>query len=106
MGRVIVAGYRPKPGFDCELEKLVRSHHSTLLAEGLATDRPSLILRSKNGTLIEIYEVTKSYTKENTARNPRVTGLWRLMDDICTYVPPGRLEEMQNLFPEFPNISE
>ena len=100
MERVIVAGYRPKPGLERELTAEVRSHHAILLGEGLATDRPPMILRGRDGTLVEIYEVTDAYTKENTAQNPRVMAVWRRMDDICTYIPAGRLEDLQTLFSE------
>ncbi len=100
MGRCVIAGYKPKPGFRHELEKLVRAHHGILREEGLATDKEPWLLSLPDGTLIEIYEITEQYTKVTTAANPRVSGVWQLMDNICTYVPPGRLDVLQVLFPE------
>lgn len=98
--RVVVAGYRPMPGCSRELEDLVRTHHPILAKEGLATKRAPMILRGQDGTLIEIYEVTPAYSKESTASNPRVMEVWRMMDDICTYVPAGRLDDLHTLFSE------
>ncbi len=101
MNRVVVAAYRPKPGLSGELEKLIRAHHNVLVQERLADPRAPYIIRASDQTIVEIYLVTESYSKSTCIKNARVRDLWRLMDDICTYVPPGRLEEMQALFPEF-----
>ena len=57
MEKVVVAGCRPKPGFEREIEKLVRAHHSTLVPKGLATSRVPMILRGIDGALVEIYEM-------------------------------------------------
>ena len=105
MEKVVVAGCRPKPGFEREIEKLVRAHHSTLVPKGLATSCVPMILRGIDGTLVEIYEITDRYTKDNTNNNQYVMELWRLMDEACTYVPAGRLEDLQTLFSEMEVLS-
>ena len=56
MASISVACYRPKPGCEEELLELVRNHLPPLRAEGLVTDRPSIVMRTADGTVIEIFE--------------------------------------------------
>jgi hypothetical protein len=49
-----IVAYRPKPGREEELLRLVRARVPTLRREGLATERAPVILRAKDGTIIEV----------------------------------------------------
>ena len=54
MGIIVMALFRPKPGREADLMACMRDHLPVLRAQGLATDRPSTILRASDGTLVEI----------------------------------------------------
>jgi len=41
MGRIVLVGYKPKPGKESELEALMKTHLPILREEGLVTDRES-----------------------------------------------------------------
>ena len=56
MGVMVMALFRPKPGKDAELVACMRDHLPVLRAQGLATERPTTILRASDGTLVEIFE--------------------------------------------------
>src|SRR5438045_9349132 len=55
-GVVVIVAYRPKPGKENELIDLVRSRVPTLRKEKLVTDRVPTIMRSHDGTIIEVSE--------------------------------------------------
>jgi hypothetical protein len=51
MGSISVACYKPKPGCESALLELVRGHLPPLRAEGLVTDRASIVMRAADGTI-------------------------------------------------------
>src|SRR5947208_1856321 len=55
-GVIAVVAYRPKPGKEQELLELVRARVPTLRKEGLVADRVPTIMRSRDGTIVEVSE--------------------------------------------------
>ena len=56
MGVMVMALFRPKSGGDDAFMACMRDHLPVLRGQGLATDRPSIVLRASDGTLVEIFE--------------------------------------------------
>jgi hypothetical protein len=56
MGKFVIVAYRPRPGKEQELLQLTREHLPILRSEGLATDRPSYVMKSADGTIVEVFE--------------------------------------------------
>lgn len=104
MGRIVIVGYRPKPGKAEELRALTREHVGILRTEGLATDRPALAMEAKDGTVIEVFEWTSKEAINSAHSNPRVLELWARYAAVCDYVPVGTLDEAGQLFAEFTPI--
>jgi hypothetical protein len=52
----VIVAYRPNPGKETELLKLVRNRVPTLRNQGLVTDRKPTIMRARDGTIIEVSE--------------------------------------------------
>ena len=55
-GVIVIVAYRPKPGKESETLELVRSRVTTLRKEALVTDRTPVIMRARDGTIIEVSE--------------------------------------------------
>jgi quinol monooxygenase YgiN len=72
-----IVAYRPKPGRESELLELVRSRVPTLRREGLVTERPSIILRAKDGTIVEVSEWKSPEAIEAAHHNPNVLAMWK-----------------------------
>jgi quinol monooxygenase YgiN len=104
MGRIVIAGYKPKPGKAEELRALTKDHVEILRKERLATDRAAIVMEAKDGTVIEIFEWTSKEAVESAHSNPRVLELWTRYAAVCDYVPVGTLEEASQLFSEFTPI--
>ncbi|MFY9720773.1 MAG: hypothetical protein WAK16_14125 [Candidatus Cybelea sp.] len=100
MGQVVIVAYRPKPGKDDELLALTREHHSILAGQGLVTGRRPVIMRAKDGTVVEVFE-WESGAIERAHGNPAVGELWKRYDAVCDYVPLASLAESTNLFADF-----
>jgi hypothetical protein len=101
MGSISVACYQPKPGCEGALLDLVRVHLPPLRAQGLVTERTSIVMRTADGTIIEIFEWTSREAVAGAHTNPVVLSLWKQFEAVCSYVTPSSLAEFGNLFAHF-----
>jgi predicted membrane GTPase involved in stress response len=105
MSRFVIAAYRPRPGRAQDLLALVRDHLPVLRREGLATDRPSYVMRAADGTLIEVFEWTSAHAIENAHQNQAVQALWARFGEACDYVSLASLSESQGPFAHFEPVA-
>lgn len=101
MGRVVIVAYHPKEGREDELLKAIRDHVPILRSEALATDREPIILRSKNGSLVEIFEWVSPEAITAAHSNVAVQKLWSRFEAACEYRTLSSLAEAQEMFAEF-----
>jgi len=101
MSNLVVAAFRPKPGKDADLLACTRDHLPILRAEGLVTERPSLVLRAGDGALLEIFEWRSEAAVEAAHANPRVQALWARYEACCDYITLADLAEAKSMFPHF-----
>jgi len=105
MGSISVACYRPRAGREEALFNLVRYHLPPLRAAGLVTDRPSIVMRAGDGTVIEIFEWVSQDAIAGAHSNPVVLDLWKCFEEACTYEIPASLAEFQQMFAHFEPVS-
>src|ERR1700676_5518293 len=104
MGSISVACYKPKPGCENELAELVRNHLTPLRAEGLVTDRAPIVMRTADGTIVEVFEWVSQEAIQRAHENPVVLDLWKQFEKVCFYETPSNLAEFQNMFSHFEPI--
>ena len=100
-GIVVIVAYRPKPGREAELLEIVRSRVPTLRKENLVTDRVPVIMRAKDGTIIEVSEWKSEEAIEEAHRNPRVLAMWDRFFAVCDCVPLNMVPESGTMFAGF-----
>jgi quinol monooxygenase YgiN len=105
MNSVIVA-YRPKPGKEREILKLVRTRVPTLRKEGLVTDRVPTMMRTKDGTIIEVSEWKSREAIDAAHKNPNVLAMWNKFFAVCDCVPLKTLAEADDMFAGFEPIDD
>jgi quinol monooxygenase YgiN len=103
--RIVIVGYKPKPGKIEELRHLMREHCSILRQQNLITDRLSTLMEAKDGTIIEVFEWKSKAAKEQAHNNPAVLKMWGQYAEVCEYIPIGKVEEAANLFSDFTPFS-
>jgi hypothetical protein len=101
MGRIVIAGYKPKPGKEKELERLMETHVPILRSEGLATERESIIMRAGDGTVVEVFEWVSDEAMEVAHENTAVQKMWQAYAEVCGYVPLSTLKEADEMFAAF-----
>lgn len=99
--RIVISAYRPEPGKEQVLLSEVRDHHSLLWSEGLVTSRDPVIMRAKDGTVLEVFEWASPAAIEEAHENPRVKAMWERFAKCSDYVPLNDLAESAVLFSEF-----
>ena len=105
-GIVVIVAYRPKPGREADLLELVRSRVPTLRKEDLVSDRVPVIMRARDGTIIEVSEWKSQEAIEAAHRNPRVLAMWDKFFTVCDCVPLKDVPESETMFAGFEPIAE
>lgn len=100
MGVMVIAAYRPRPGHEAELLAMAKTHVPTLRQLGLATDRPTLAMRAKDGTIVEVFE-GRDGGVEAAHEHPDVQAMWEKYAAICDYMPLAEVAEARDLFAMF-----
>ena len=83
----VIVAYRPKPGKSAEVLALVRARVPTLRKEGLVTDRMPVLMRSRDGTIIEVSEWKSREAIDAAHKNPNVLAMWEKFFAVCDCVP-------------------
>ena len=105
-GVCVIVAYRPKPGKENELLELVRNRVPTLRKEGLVTDRVPAIMRSRDGTIVEVSEWRSQEAIDAAPRNPNVLAMWDKFFAICECVPLNTLPEAADMFAGFAPVED
>ena len=103
--RTVIVVYRPREGQTQELLGCIQDHLPVLRAEGLATDRPPLVLRAASGPFVEIFEWRSDDAIAQAHQNPAVLALWERFGACCDYIPIASLPEAQQPFSPFEHVS-
>lgn len=101
MGKFVIVAYRPHPGKEQELLQLTREHLPILRSQGLATDRPSYVMRSTDGTIIEVFEWKSAEAIAAAHQNPVWQAMCGRYSEARDYISLENLRESKNMFAEF-----
>jgi hypothetical protein len=104
MGSIAVACYKPRAGCEHALLELVRGHLPPLRAEGLVTERESIVMRTADGTIVEVFEWVSREAIASAHTNPVVLEVWKRFEAVCSFETPSNIAEFQNMFAHFEAI--
>jgi len=100
MGDMVIAAYRPKPGHEADLLALTRDHVPRLRRLGLASERPCLAMKAKDGTIVEVFEWNDGAIAK-AHEHPDVLAMWDDYAKACDYVRLVDLPEATAMFAGF-----
>jgi quinol monooxygenase YgiN len=101
VGVVSIACYRPKRGKKRALEQLMREHVKTLRRESLATKRTPIIVRAKDGTVLEVFEWKSHKAIDKAHGNRAVLAMWERFGAACEYVKVSDVAESRDQWASF-----
>ena len=103
--QVVFALYQPHEGKEADLCKILADHVPMLRRLGLATDRPPILVKSRNGTLIEIFEWSTADAAGQAQHEPEVLKVWEAMGQVADLRKLDSLEEIGGMFPHFEPVN-
>jgi quinol monooxygenase YgiN len=98
VGLSVIAVYRPREGREDELLDVIRDHLPVLRQEGLATGAAPVVLRTDDGTLIEVFEWASEDAVQHAHENPRVQELWNRFAAVSDNVPLAEVPAARERF--------
>ena len=98
---IVFAVYRPHPGREAELERLVRSHVPMLRDLDLVTAREPVIVRARDGALVEVFEWASPESARLAHEVPAVVRVWEQMGAVAEF---GTLAALPEAGEEFPHL--
>lgn len=102
----VIAAYRPKPGKDQALRKLIREHRRALHEAHLITARRSLLLRApSDGTLLEIFEWISAKAADEAHQHPTIRAMWNKLAAVADFVPLSAVKEASKAFSHFEAVT-
>ncbi len=101
MERIVIVAYKPFPGKEMELKKLVANHWSILDKEKLVSPRQPIIMESLTQSVVEVFGWKSKEAMASAHDNPVVKKLWEEFSLVCDYIPISQVSEASNLFSEF-----
>jgi hypothetical protein len=101
-GKVLaIAAYKPKPEQEAALMALVERHLPKLRDLGFATDRENYVVKSQDGTIIEVFEWTSMNAINAAHQHPAVSDIWEKMTLVADFLPMNMLSEFKGPFADF-----
>jgi hypothetical protein len=103
--QIVFALYQPQDGKEADLRRILVEHVPTLRRLELATDRPTVLVKSKNGTYIEIFEWSTPEAAGLAHHHPEVAKVWEAMGKVADLRTLDSLEEVKGMFPHFEPVN-
>lgn len=104
MGLISIAAFRAKPGKEQDLTQVLDDRLPMLRALKLATDRPEVRCRSRDGVVVTISEWASREAIERAHQTPEVHALWERFFACCEWVKLESLGESGEDFATFEAI--
>jgi len=105
MGIIAIACYKPNKGKKDILKKIIKNHSKILLKENLLTKRPPIILDTKNGIIIEIFEWKSDISKAKAHKNIKILKHWDKIEKNSKSVRLSEIQEAKDIYANFQPIN-
>lgn len=101
MGKIVIGSYKPKPGKEAILDRLVHNHVKVLRNQGFATSREPMIMKAGDGTVIEIFEWVSKSAIDEAKQNKDIIEYWNQYNEVCDIIPISQILESTISYSEF-----
>ncbi len=101
MGIISVVRYKPLPGKEKELAKIIKGRLPLLRSLKFSTKRAPVHMKAKDGSYVEVSEWVSEKAIEKAHNHPKVLAMWERFSGVCTYEPLKHLSEAGDMFASF-----
>ncbi len=104
MGVISIAAFRPRPGKQEDLFRVLADRITLMRRLGFVTAREPVNCRARSGVILHISEWGSEDAIERAHRTPEVLALWERFAACCDYVRLDTLAESREDFATFEAI--
>lgn len=104
MTRIGIVLYRPRKGKDEEVLNMIRDHFPFLRRLGFLTERKVMAMRTREGSIIVVFEWVSAESIAKAEVHERVQEIWMQVSKISDFDKPGTAKELNEVFPDFEPI--
>lgn len=101
MSRIGFVLYRPRKGKEDELIKMIQTHFPFLRQEGFITERKVVGMKTKDGSIMVVFEWKTRESIGEAATNSVVQNIWMQVSKVSDFDKPGSIKEFHDMFPDF-----
>lgn len=101
MSRIGFVLYRPRKGKEDELIRMIQTHFPFLRQEGFITERKVVGMKTKDGSIMVVFEWKTSESIGEAATNSVVQNIWMQVSKVSDFDKPGSIKEFHDMFPDF-----
>lgn len=102
---LVIVSYRPLEGKGAELYAELKTHVPILRERGLATSREPVLMKTKNGAYLEVFEWASEEAIHSAHSDPVVLEMWVRFGACCIIEPLNTHAEVGDLFASFEPVS-
>ena len=106
MATSIIVGYRPFPGRTDLVISILLEVYDVMQRAGLITARRPWIMRSQDGNVVAVFDMTDEYSYAASDKIREVSMLRARLMGVAERVPLSQLAEAENPYAEFETTTE
>jgi hypothetical protein len=103
--QIVFALYKPHDGKDADMRRILVEHVPTLRRLELITDRPTILVQTRNGSYIEIFEWATEESARIAHTHPEVAKVWESMGKVGDLPLFETIDELKGRFPHFAPVT-
>ena len=103
MGLMGIVAYRPREGREKKFLYLIRKHAPLLRSFGGISDA-SFLMKSIDGTIIEVFEWKSMAAKKGAMKSEKLWKMWEEIEEVSTKVKLSSIPETREMISNFKSI--
>jgi hypothetical protein len=104
MRHIALILYSPRKGREQELVDMLQNNIPVMRKLGLVTDREQIIARSKDGSILQVFEWKRDDSQDQAMAHPVCQDMWLKVGNISEFQKPVAVAEFNEVFSMFETI--
>jgi hypothetical protein len=104
MRQIALILYSPRKDREQELVEMLQNNIPVMRKLGLITDREQILARTKDGSIIQLFEWKSEESQDQAMAHPVVQEMWLKVGNISEFQKPAAVAEFNEVFSMFETI--
>jgi hypothetical protein len=104
MRHIALILYSPRKDREQELVEMLQNNIPVMRKLGLVTDREQIIARTKDGSILQVFEWKSEDSQDQAMAHPVCQEMWLKVGNISEFQKPAVLAEFNEVFSMFETL--